>query len=234
MKFIHDVRLLFGVSFVDGEKERSIRLAQKAHEFEIRRGDIRTPVHHHHDCGGFIECDSRLAKDFRWNEIFVLGNNPAGVNDANVAAAPFGVSVEAVARDAGFVTDDGATRPYDAVEQCGLAYVGPAHDGERGNSGGGSGESAGRVVSGLSQNKSCVERGSFGHGVCHPEQREGPWFLPAPFHLPPQANTKIPSSARDDRASPMRIALNLYYRDSRGFKFSTRVSRIARPSRAQG
>jgi hypothetical protein len=37
--------------------------------------------------------------------------------------------------------------------------------------------------------------------VCHPEQREGSWFLPAPTKLLGRANTKIPRFARDDTYS---------------------------------
>ena len=34
--------------------------------------------------------------------------------------------------------------------------------------------------------------------VCHPEQSEGPWFLPVPSYLPARVETEVPPFARDD------------------------------------
>jgi hypothetical protein len=103
---------------------------------------------------------TRLAVDLGRNQVFFFRQDAAGINDAQPATAPFGITVKTVAGDAGLVAYDGATRAHDPVEQCGLAYVGASHDGDCGNACGGGGESAGRIVSRLRQNE-LVERRAF-------------------------------------------------------------------------
>ena len=48
-------------------------------------------------------------------------------------AVVFGSPMDPVARDAGFIPDDGAALSCDAIEKSGLSDVGPAHDDYRGN-----------------------------------------------------------------------------------------------------
>src|ERR1700693_1081024 len=153
MKVVDQRRLLLAVDFVHGEKEWAVRLAQQAHEFKVATGEFGAPVDDHNDGWGLVECDTGLAIDFRRDQIFFFGQNAASVHDAQVAAFPLRVAIKAVAGDAGFVSDDGAAGADDAIEECGLAYVGASHDSDCGNAGGGGGESAGRVVSWLGQNE---------------------------------------------------------------------------------
>ena len=79
----------------------------------------------------------RLAKDFRRDEVFVVGKNAARINDAQLAAAPFGLAIETVARDAGLIAHNGAARADQPVEQRGFADVGAAHDGDGRHAGSG-------------------------------------------------------------------------------------------------
>ena len=153
VKIVDQRRLLFAVDFVDCEEKRPVGLAQQADQFEVGAGEFGASVDHHDDGGGFVERDARLTVDFGRDQVFLFGQNAAGVDDAQMAAAPLGVAVEAVAGDAGFVADNGAARAHDAVEERGLADIGAAHDGDRGDAGGGGGESAGRIVSRLRQNQ---------------------------------------------------------------------------------
>ena len=60
---------------------------------------------------------------------------PPGIDDAQMASAPFRLAVEAVARDAGLVADDGAARAHQPIEERGFADVGTAHDGDGWNAG---------------------------------------------------------------------------------------------------
>ena len=106
-----------------------VRMKQTS-QFEIGRGQFGAAVHDHDDRGGFVERDPSLAKDFGRDEIFVFGKDAAGIDDAKCVAAPVGFAVQAVAGDAGFVADDGAPRSDQAIEQRGLADVGPADDGD--------------------------------------------------------------------------------------------------------
>src|SRR5258708_5866756 len=153
MKFVDNGRLFFAVSLVDRKKERASGFTQKLHEFNIRCRDFRPAIDHHNDRGRLVKRDPRLAKDFRRDEILVFRNDSAGVDNADAPPAPFGVSVQTIARDSRLVTDDGTARADDPVEQRGLAYVGSAHDGERRNARCRGGESAGRVVGRLGQSK---------------------------------------------------------------------------------
>src|SRR5579862_2386429 len=131
MELVNNVRLLFRVSFVDREEQRTSRLAQQSNQLKVGPGERGAAIHDHDDGGGFIERDARLTKNFRWDEILVFRNDAAGVDDAEIAPAPLGVAIEAVASDAGLVANDGATRTHNAVEQRGLAHVGATDDGEQ-------------------------------------------------------------------------------------------------------
>ncbi len=150
VKFVGERLLLDGVDFIDGQEERAPGFAQQADQFEIGGGEFGASVDDHDDGGGLVEGDARLAENFRGDEIVVVGNDAAGVDDLQAAASPFRVAVETVAGDSGFVAYDSAARAYDAIEERGLAHVGAADDGDCGNAGGG-GESAGRVVGWLGQ-----------------------------------------------------------------------------------
>ena len=151
VKVVDQVGLFFAVDFVDGQEERAVGFAEQARELEVGAGEFGASVDDHDDGGGFVEGDAGLAVDFGGDEIFFFGENAAGVDDAQVTVFPFGVAVEAVAGDAGFIADDGAARAHDAVEERGLADVGASYDGDGGDAGGGRGDGAGRVVGGLGQ-----------------------------------------------------------------------------------
>lgn len=97
-------------------------------EFEVRGGEFSAPVHDHDDDGGFVERDARLTKNFCGDEIFFLRQDAAGIDDAKVAAAPFSVSIETIARNTRFVADNSATRANDTIEERGFADVRAAYD----------------------------------------------------------------------------------------------------------
>jgi len=128
MELVNDVRLLFSISFVNRKKERTPRLPQQAYQFEVGTGKSGTAIHDHHDGRRFIERNPSLPKDLRRNEIFFFGKNAAGVDDADAAAAPLGVTIKAVARDAGLIADDGAPRSGQMIEQCRFADVRASND----------------------------------------------------------------------------------------------------------
>lgn len=146
MEIVDERGLFFAVDFIDGEEERAVGFAEQANEFEVGSGELGASVDNHDDGSGFAERDAGLTINFRGDEIFFLGEDTAGVDDAQVTAFPLGVAVEAVARDAGFVADDGAAGADDAVKERGLADVGAAYDGDGGEGGGGA-----RIVGGLGQ-----------------------------------------------------------------------------------
>src|SRR3954452_11454327 len=90
-------------------------------------------MHHHYDRSAFIECDPRLPENLGRNEILVLRNNAASVNDAEIVPEPMGFAVQTVAGDARFIADNGPARTHQAVEQSGFADIGPADDGDKRN-----------------------------------------------------------------------------------------------------
>src|SRR5271165_6177947 len=69
-----DRRLLGGIDFVDGEEERLAGAVQQARQFHVGGGEFGAAVDHHHNGGGFVEGDARLAENLRWDEFFVFGD----------------------------------------------------------------------------------------------------------------------------------------------------------------
>ena len=107
-----------------------VRKFSAAGEFDVGSGQFGAAVHHQHDGMGFLERDPRLAKNLGGDVLFIFGNDAPGIDHAKAAPVPLGGAVEAVARDAGLVADNGAASSDDAVKQRGLADIRPANDGE--------------------------------------------------------------------------------------------------------
>ncbi len=125
------VDLRRGVDLVYGDDERFAGGAEEAGEFFVEGGETGLAVDDENEQGSFLDGDVCLSKDLLRDEGFVVGDDAAGVDDFDLMAAPFGFAVDAVARDAGFVGDDGAARSGQAIEERGLADVGAADDHER-------------------------------------------------------------------------------------------------------
>ena len=123
---------LVGIDLVDGEEDGLAGAEEQAREFDVRRGELGAPIDDHDDGLGFVERGARLAEDFGGNQLGVVRNDAAGVDEARGAAGPLDFAVDAVAGDAGLVADDGAPRAGEAIEERGLADVGAAADGEDG------------------------------------------------------------------------------------------------------
>ena len=73
--------------------------------------------------------DLGLFEDLGRDILGVVRHDSAGIDDFEAAAVVLGESVDAIARDSGFVADDGAPLPRDAIEQGGFSDVRPAYDG---------------------------------------------------------------------------------------------------------
>jgi hypothetical protein len=122
--------LLVAVDLVGSEEKRLSGANQEAREFAVGTCDFGASVDDNDDGSGLVECDARLAEDFRGNEFLVFGDDPARIDDAELVSAPLGVAVEAVARDARLVADYGAARSSEAIEERRLANVGASDDGD--------------------------------------------------------------------------------------------------------
>ena len=123
--------LAWRIDLVHRNEKRLAGAAEQAREFGIDRSGARLRIHHENEQRCFSDGDVRLAKNFLRDERLIVGNDSAGVHDLERAAAPVGFAVDAIARDARFVRDDGATRAGKAVEERGLAYVRAADDDQR-------------------------------------------------------------------------------------------------------
>ncbi len=108
--------MLRRVHFIDGENGRLAGAAQQLREFLIERRGAGAAVNNLHDARGIFNCDAGLAQNFAGDAGFVFGNDAASVHHFEAAPFPVRGAVDAVARDAGFVGDDGAARAGEAIE----------------------------------------------------------------------------------------------------------------------
>ena len=81
---------------------------------------------------GFADGLKGLLPDFFIERIFGPRNQAPRVDQKKRAAAPVGVGIVAVARDAGLVIDQRLIAADEPVEKARLADIGPADDGDDG------------------------------------------------------------------------------------------------------
>src|SRR5580704_5064472 len=120
-----------GVHFVRGDNEGFAGRTEQSRELFVHRRETDLAVHYQDQEGGFANGDVGLAQNLLRDESFVVRDNAASIDDLQIAAAPFGFAVNAVARDAGLVGNDGAARASKTIEQRGLPYIGTSDDNER-------------------------------------------------------------------------------------------------------
>jgi len=123
------------IDFVDGQKERLAGAQQQAREVKVGRGQLSAAIDHHHNGLGLFERNAGLPEDLRRNQRFVIGHDATRIHQARRAAGPANLAVDAVARDARLVADNGAARLGEAVKERGFADVGAAHNGKGGHRG---------------------------------------------------------------------------------------------------
>src|SRR6516164_3030981 len=123
-----------GVDLVDRERQGLTQALEHLRQIAVRPGNLRPPIHQQDDVRGAVERHPRLAQDLAGNILLVVNDDPASVDDFETAGSVLSQTVNAIARDAGFVTDDGAPLPRNSIKEGRLPYVGPAHDHYRGKS----------------------------------------------------------------------------------------------------
>jgi hypothetical protein len=139
----------FAFDLVNGEEDGLGAAGEETGEVVVGTGELGAGIDDHDDGLRFVEGDLGLVVDFGGDEFGVVGDDAAGIHQAEAAASPVEFAIDAVAGDAGLVTDNGAATAGEAVEEGGFAHVGPADDGDEGESlGAGPGGNYGSAVGG--------------------------------------------------------------------------------------
>jgi hypothetical protein len=130
MKFAEQRILPVAVHLVDGEKQGLAGAGEQARQLAIGACDLGARINNHDNGRRFFERNFGLAEDLRRDEILVFGNNAARIHHSKLVSEPFDFAIEAVSRDARLVSDDGAPRSSQVVEQRRFADVGASDDGD--------------------------------------------------------------------------------------------------------
>src|SRR6185437_14074001 len=107
------------VDFVHNQRDWLAEPLQNLGEITIRGSDLAAAIDQEDDAGGAVQGEPGLLKDLRRNEILVVRDDAAGIDQLEFAAPVFRVAVNAVARDAGFVADDRTALAENRIEQSG-------------------------------------------------------------------------------------------------------------------
>src|SRR5512141_554282 len=78
----------------------------------------------------FADCLEHLSLDLYIHRDMRIIRKTAGVDEPELTGVPLRAGEMPVARSASFVADDGCVFTDDAVEECRLAHVGPADQGD--------------------------------------------------------------------------------------------------------
>ncbi len=120
--------LLRHVNFIYREDGRLAGAAKEEREFFVERSGAGAAVHNLDDAGCVFDGDTSLAQDFSGDAGFVFRDDSASVDHLKGTTLPVCGAVNAVARDARLIGDDGAARAGEAVEERGLAHIGASDD----------------------------------------------------------------------------------------------------------
>src|SRR4051812_7734983 len=81
-KFLNLRVLFWRIHFVDGEKERLTTAQEQSRKLHVGRSKVGAPVDHKNDGVGFGEGDLRLRINLLRDELLIVRNNAASVDDA--------------------------------------------------------------------------------------------------------------------------------------------------------
>ena len=128
-----DVHLTLGaVDLVDGQDDGLLRRAQHVADFVISRREARTAIDDKQDDVGLLHRNLRLLAHGFQDMVALVELDAARVDHRELMAEPLGIEIDAVARDARHVVDDGHALLADLVEKRRLADIRPADDGNDG------------------------------------------------------------------------------------------------------
>ena len=124
-----DVRLLLGgIDLVHGQEHGFLRRAQHLADFLISKRQARTAVDEKEDDIRLLHGDLRLLAHRAQDDIARIEFDASRIDHREFLTEPFGIKVDAVARDARQIIDDGHALPAQFIEERGLAHVRTSHD----------------------------------------------------------------------------------------------------------
>ncbi len=121
-----------GIQLVHGQHDGLFCPLEHGGHLLIGGGDAGADIGDQNDHLGVVDGDQRLLAHELQNFIIGFGLDAAGVHQNEGLSAPFCVTVNAVAGDAGGVLHDGVPLFGNAVEQQGFAHIGPTDHGDDG------------------------------------------------------------------------------------------------------
>ncbi|MNQ82424.1 hypothetical protein D3C85_974740 [compost metagenome] len=121
---------LAAFGLVGQQDDRLVHLAQAFGEDAVQRRHALAGVHHEHDHFGVVERGLGLLAHTRFQavvgDVFVAGR----VDQRQIHVADIAVGIATVTGHARAIIDKRQTLADESVEQCRLAHVGPADDGD--------------------------------------------------------------------------------------------------------
>lgn len=120
------------VHLVDHEQHRFLGAPQHVGHVHVVRGHAGAPVDKKEDDVTGFHGDFRLFAHLGKQHVVRARVNAAGIDQRKLMGQPFHVRVDAVARNAGRIFNDGNAPSGDAVKKCRFTDVGTSHDGDQG------------------------------------------------------------------------------------------------------
>jgi hypothetical protein len=123
------------VGLVRHNEDGFIERPQNPRQLFIERRDSIPHIDDKQEQAGLIDRRAGLLEDVHGDNRLVIGHDTARVDQPESAPLPFGLTVDAVARDPGQVADDRAPRPDHPVKDGRFPDIRAANDGDDGKHG---------------------------------------------------------------------------------------------------
>ena len=119
------ILLLGAVGLVGGKDDGGLRAAQDVGHLLVEVGDAVLDIDHEEHHVGFLDGDEHLLADLLLEDVVGVDHPAAGIDDGELASAPFALAVLAVAGGARFLGHNGMTCFRQPVKQGRFAHIGP-------------------------------------------------------------------------------------------------------------
>ena len=123
------VRQSGGIHLIHRQNDGLAAAQEHSGHLLIRRRQACPDIRQKHNDRGGVNGDPGLIPHKFQNQIIRPGFDAAGVHQGEAPAVPVAVAIDPVAGHAGGVLHNGQTPPDQLIEQHGLAYIGPSHNG---------------------------------------------------------------------------------------------------------